>query len=685
MQKQQLGRTEETPRDHRHWALILLGALCAVGLLVRMAILNEFLTENPFAYVLRSDDLEYWKLAGSIAQGNLLLETPLFQAPLQLYFLGLLRWMGCTLETIYFIQILIHMATAVIVYAATCTRLDKVSGLLAAGLFLLLCDPAIFATRLLPSTMQVACVSLLWWNWAALSEQAAPTKSRVARVGFFAGLAALAWPVFMLAVPLYGAWLLWNYRGQRSSLVLVAIGIAAALVTISPATIHNALAVGEFIPVTASVGTALRQGNGPEGTGKYIQLSNVSSAISGQHQDAADAFEAAHGRKGTWKEVNRFFVHQVLDWWKEDPLGGATLLAKKFYYFLTSKNYDSVVALSLERESGLLDRTLWAPIATPWLMGCALAGLILALRNPRRFAPELAIVGSIVLACVVFQYNARYRLPVTPVLCGLSLLAIRNMRDFPFPRSLVIAICFLPLLFAGINYQTGFDDTDSMRAGFLKEQTTAHIILGDRAISRADLEGALSNYEQALAVDPTSVVVLARQGYVETLLGNFPSARKTLDRLLELDPSNFGGLRLRYNVAVKSRDHAQARDTLARLVSTYPEDQEGTMKLAWLLTTSPDDAVRDGARALDLANEIKQRWPALTMEALEIKALAHAALADYDEGRDAAQHAAAQAEIQGLNQRAAYLKVLATKIEQQVPVRMEPRLFEMPPPEAQEL
>ncbi len=683
MEKKQPSMAEETPSEHGHRALILLGAMCTASLLVRMAILDEFLTENPFAYALRSDSLEYWTLAGSIAQGNLLLETPLFQAPLQLYFLGLLRWMGCTLETTYFIQIMIHVVTAVIVYAATCTRLDKVSGLLAAGLFLLLCDPAIFATRLLPTTMQVACVSLLWWNWAALSEQAAPTKLRVAGVGFLAGLTALAWPVFMLTVPLYGGWLLWNYRVQRSSLVLAGIGVAAALVTISPATLHNALAVGEFIPVTASVGTALRQGNGPEGTGTYIHLSNVSSGIANQHQDAAGAFEAAHGREGTWKEVDQFFVHQVLDWWKEDPLGGATLLARKFYYFLTSKNYDSVVGLSLEREFGLLDRTLGTPIATPWLMGCVLAGLVLALRNPRRFAPELAILGSVALACVVFQYSARYRLPAVPIFCGLSLLAIRNMRDFPFSRSLVAAICLLPLLFAGMNQLTGFDDTEFMRERFVVAQAKGYSTLGDRAYARGDLERATSYYEDAMAVDPKDLMVLVRLGAAEMQLGNLPAARKTLDRALELDPGNIGGTRLLYNLAVKSRDYVQARDALDGLVSDYPEDWEATLMLAWLLASSPDDSVRDGARALDLANSIKQRWPSLEMDALETSALAHATLADYEAGSDAAQLAATRAQSQGLNKRAAYLKSMAVRIERQVPLRMEPRLFQVLPPTAQ--
>jgi hypothetical protein len=263
-----------------------LAALCAVAAAVRALLLREYLAENPFAWLPYSDGELYWSRAGEMAAGSWLPDTPFLIAPLYPYLLGALRWLGGGLVALYAVQLALHLATGVLVGAAARIRFGERVGLVGAGLFLLLAEPALFATRVLSPTLQLLLVALLWWDWARLAEAPGYSPRHALRVAAWLGLLALAFPAALLLGPVYAGWLAARAPSPREALLRAALGAGATLLVIAPATLHNATRSGALIPITAHAGITLAQGNDPASIGIYTPLAGLSRSIHRQHRTA---------------------------------------------------------------------------------------------------------------------------------------------------------------------------------------------------------------------------------------------------------------------------------------------------------------------------------------------------------------------------------------------------------------
>jgi tetratricopeptide (TPR) repeat protein len=126
--------------------------------------------------------------------------------------------------------------------------------------------------------------------------------------------------------------------------------------------------------------------------------------------------------------------------------------------------------------------------------------------------------------------------------------------------------------------------------------------LAESAEKHGDHEGALRLFDEELRVQPVFASSFNDRGVVETELGRWVDAIDDFSTARRLDPTE----------AAFPRNLAMA--------------EERALNLAWLLATSEDDGVRDGARALRLAQAITtgpQR-----ARALDVQAAARAELGD---------------------------------------------------------
>jgi tetratricopeptide (TPR) repeat protein len=80
-------------------------------------------------------------------------------------------------------------------------------------------------------------------------------------------------------------------------------------------------------------------------------------------------------------------------------------------------------------------------------------------------------------------------------------------------------------------------------------------------------------------------------------------AIRRFTRALEIDENHFPSRRGRSDARISIGDHAEARADLERALEARPDDTGVLNNLAWLLATSPDDALRDGTRAIELATK----------------------------------------------------------------------------------
>ena len=72
-------------------------------------------------------------------------------------------------------------------------------------------------------------------------------------LGITLGLTALANPTFLLGLPALALWAGWR-RGETGGLRTILTILVPGLLTIAPATLHNAAACGELIPISAQAG-----------------------------------------------------------------------------------------------------------------------------------------------------------------------------------------------------------------------------------------------------------------------------------------------------------------------------------------------------------------------------------------------------------------------------------------------
>ena len=286
---------------------------------------------------------------------------------------------------------------------------------MAGAAYLLLSEPALATGRVLGGTLQLFLIALLLERCAAFDG-----RTRAALViGLVTGLLSLAWPAFMLAVPVLAAWCLAT-AGRAQGLACLAASVAGIL----PATVHNVAASGEAIPISAHGGITFWHGNNPEADGVFAAVGVVNDKDV-YHLDALEQTRAALGPEAGWGDASSYFFGKGLDWWSSDPLHAAGVALRKARYLMTGMRYGDVYVTSLEGRDGLL-----SPVAS-WLAPTALLMpltvlvlLLLALRRPVQHAP-LIIAGLLPLVvCVGFWYTPRYRMPITPVAALFTAFAL---------------------------------------------------------------------------------------------------------------------------------------------------------------------------------------------------------------------------------------------------------------------
>jgi len=170
------------------------------------------------------------------------------------------------------------------------------------------------------------------------------------------------------------------------------------------------------------------------------------------------------------------------------------------------------------------------------------------------------------------------------------------------------------------------------------DSLAAHINLGAALTQTGDLQGASAQFEEALRIDPENsvahynlAVLLARDNRHEPAIGHlynvlkvYPDdlgarfllaqellrssrleeARVEFARVAQADPNNEEALLEEAKVLVRQKRYKQALEVLEKGHAQYPQKGQTAVMLAYLLAASPQYDLRDGRRALELAQLI---------------------------------------------------------------------------------
>lgn len=152
-------------------------------------------------------------------------------------------------------------------------------------------------------------------------------------------------------------------------------------------------------------------------------------------------------------------------------------------------------------------------------------------------------------------------------------------------------------------------------------------------------DDALKDVTQVLTAEPANIFALQARAACLTEMRRFNAALEDLNELVRLEPDNIAGLVQRAFVYGKSAEFEKEHTDLQRALELKPNDASVQNNLAWALATCPEEMLRDGRKAVQLATkacEANQWKSPLTIDTL---AACHAEAGDFDKAVEMQQKA----------------------------------------------
>jgi tetratricopeptide (TPR) repeat protein len=124
------------------------------------------------------------------------------------------------------------------------------------------------------------------------------------------------------------------------------------------------------------------------------------------------------------------------------------------------------------------------------------------------------------------------------------------------------------------------------------------------------------------------------------LVGGYP--RKSIEaytKILEQEPENYRALRFRGDTNLNTGNHEAAVADFDKALQLNDTDEGLLNNFAWVLATSPDDKVRDGKRAIELATKAAELSSYNTPHILSTLGAAYAESGDFENAKKWSQKA----------------------------------------------
>jgi tetratricopeptide (TPR) repeat protein len=175
----------------------------------------------------------------------------------------------------------------------------------------------------------------------------------------------------------------------------------------------------------------------------------------------------------------------------------------------------------------------------------------------------------------------------------------------------------------------------------------ARLDLADVLLAKGDTSEAIAQCREVLGREPDSAqatvtlaTALAADGRVEAAIAEF-------ERAVKLDPRN-GQAHFRLGLALYDLGRSQIALThLNEAIRLQPDNVQILWPAAWILATSPDPSIRNGAQGVELANRAVQLSGGQEVRAFDALAAALAETEKFSAAVEAAEHVSAAALARG--------------------------------------
>jgi tetratricopeptide (TPR) repeat protein len=141
---------------------------------------------------------------------------------------------------------------------------------------------------------------------------------------------------------------------------------------------------------------------------------------------------------------------------------------------------------------------------------------------------------------------------------------------------------------------------------------------------------ALADFGKALELDPKNATAYLYRAQVLIQRKDFAGAVADCTEAIRLRPEDAEARQCRGHAHNMAKEYAAARDDFGEAVRLAPSST-ALNALAWLLATCPEGAVRDGARAVELAKRACEQSAWAEANILDTLAAAYAECGQFDE------------------------------------------------------
>jgi tetratricopeptide (TPR) repeat protein len=443
------------------------------------------------------------------------------------------------------------------------------------------------------------------------SEQARSNWLRTVLAGLVLGLSIIARPNIVLFVPPLFFWIwLQDRRRDRSRFYrrIVLIGLMIVL-TILPVAIHNHRAGDGRVLISSQAGINFYIGNEHQADGKtsappggvVYEDSRKDNVWAASERIATEET----GRRLKPSEVSAYWFGRAFEEIGRDPLRWAGLMLRKVYFLINGHEIESNVSIYTLREwSPLLRILVWRHlISFPFglLLPLALAGLWLSRRNWRRHLLIYLFLGSYAVSVILFFVNARFRVPLVPLLiiyaAGAAVWMVRQVRARRW--SVLVAPSVILALGLLVSNSTcyGVDEINLARE---------HYSLAVAYERKGDPQQAVEHYQRCLSIDPYTVQARYNLAKIYRQLGYLDAAVLEFQRTLTLMPDfseGYNGLGI---TLARQGKYRQAIEQFRRALDLDPDHGWAHLNLAnvYLESGQADSALARYRRAEQLLPEV---------------------------------------------------------------------------------
>ena len=154
------------------------------------------------------------------------------------------------------------------------------------------------------------------------------------------------------------------------------------------------------------------------------------------------------------------------------------------------------------------------------------------------------------------------------------------------------------------------------------EKAATHRALADLLRQDGQLDQAVDHYRSALSFEPTSIQARLDLAGSLGFLDRYAEAAAEYRRAVDAEPDNETARLGEVSALVLARRYREVRGRLVEAHDALPESASLAHLLARFLVASPDETLRDGRRALELAEPLLERRRSLTIGETVAMALA---------------------------------------------------------------